>query len=47
MRGTMGAPRKEVMVGPVFTEEEIFQLHLKDRSAFGSLRKREEEDLPI
>lgn len=36
---TRGVPGKEVMAGPVSTEE-IFQLNLKDKSTFGSLRKR-------
>lgn len=45
-RSTTVAPRREVMADPVSIEKETFQLNLKDRSAFGSLRKREEEDLP-
>ena len=46
-RSTMVTPRKELMAGPVSIEKESFQLNLKDRSAFDSLREREEEDLPI
>lgn len=36
-----GSPRKAVMAGPASIEKEIFQLNLKDGSAFGSLRKKE------
>lgn len=42
----MGALKKEVVDGPVFIEKEMFQLNLKDKNAFGSLRKGD-EDLPV
>ena len=43
----MGALKKEVVDGRVFIEKEMFQLNLKDKNAFGSLRKGEDEDLPV